>query len=178
MNVSGTLQRPRSLRDVAESSKTLEEFGRNLRDWQHEVQRGGVGSRKEFSHRLEETPPLLSEQFPKGDLADATLAAYAEWLADQAGIARPDWCSDPKRVAKTPWFGSPLRGWLLAHTPASFRQRNLFTIPEAVFTPRAGRPRKSIEHKARMAAERQRAYRRRIRSLVEQARNYRTAESK
>jgi hypothetical protein len=98
------------------------------------------------------------------------LAAYAEWLADQAGIHRPEWCRDQDRITEIPWFGSPLRGWLISHTPASFRQRNLFTIPEAVFTPRPGRPKVSAAHKARKAAERQRAYRRRIRALVEKAR--------
>ena len=66
------------------------------------------------------------------------LAAYAEWIADQAGISRPAWCADPQRVTERPWFGSPLRGWLLAHTPASFRQRNLFTIPEPVFNLKPG----------------------------------------
>ena len=170
MNVSESLQRPRTLRDVAESSFSLEDFGHHLRDWQHGIQRDGVNSRREFSHRLDAEPPLLAGRFPLGDLADAMLAAYAEWLADQAGIKRAAWCKDPERIAKTPWFGSPLHGWLIAHAPASFRQRNLFTIPEAVFVPKAGRPRKPIAHKASMAAERQRAYRRRIRELVQKAR--------
>jgi hypothetical protein len=170
VNVSETLQRPRTLRDVADSSFSLADFGRNLRDWQHEIQRGGVNNRQELAQRLVEEPTRLDGRFPQGDLADAHMAAYAEWLADQAGIPRPPWCADPERVAKTPWFGSPLRGWLLAHTPASFRQRNLFTLPEALFTPKPGRPRKSPEHKAHMAAERQRAYRRRIRVLVQKAR--------
>jgi hypothetical protein len=170
MNVSETLQRPKTLKDVADSSSRLEEFGRFLRDWQHEIQRGGVHSRKEFAKRLAEEPPFLDGVFEGGDTADATLAAYAEWLADQAGLPRPEWCRDRRRIARAPWFGSPLRGWLIAHTPASFRQRNLFTIPEPVFSPKPGRPRVSREHKARKAAERQRAYRKRIRHLVAQAR--------
>jgi len=171
VNVSETLQRPRSLLDVADSSFSIADFGRNLRDWQHEIQRGGVNNRQELARRLEEEPVRLEDRFEQGDLADAHMAAYAEWLADQAGIPRPAWCADPERVAKTPWFGSPLRGWLMAHAPASFRQRNLFTVPEALFAPKRGRPRKTAEHKARMAAERQRAYRRRIRALVQKARS-------
>lgn len=163
MNVSNSLQRPKTLRDVAQSSASLEEFGRNLRDWQHGIQREGVHSRKEFSARLCGVPPRLASRFPQGELADAMLAAYAEWLADRAKIPRPDWCKDPLRVTETPWFGSPLRGWLLANAPASFRQRNLFTIPEPVFTPKPGRPRKTRAHHARKAAERQRVYRRRVR---------------
>lgn len=166
MNVSGTFYRPKTLQDVAESSFCLEEFGRNLRDWQHEIQRGGVHSRKELASRMNPVPPRLAGQFEDAEIADAMLAAYAEWIADQAGIPRPAWCADPLRVTQRPWFGSPLRGWLLAHAPASFRQRNLFTIPEPVFTPRPGRPRKSAAHKARKAAERQRAYRQRVRERL------------
>ena len=164
------IQHPATLAEVAESSSSLEEFGRLLRDWQHGIQRGGVHSRKEFAIRLAGCPPRLSKEFDGGDVADATLAAYAEWLADQAGIERPSWVSDSDRIAEVPWFGSPLRGWLIAHSPASFRQRNLFTIPQPVFTPRPGRPRVSKAHKAKKAAERQRAYRRRVRALLEKAR--------
>lgn len=169
MNVSDSLLRPQTLRDVSESSFSIEDFGRNLRDWQHEIQRGGIHSRKEFATRLQPAPQRCADRFPQGEIADAMLAAYAEWLADQAGISRPDWCRDRKRITQHPWFGSPLRGWLIANTPASFRQRNLFTIPEPVFTPKRGRPRKSREHKARKAAERQRVYRQRIRALVDKA---------
>ena len=171
MNVSELLLRPQTLSDIAESSQTLEDFGRNLRDWQHEIQRGGVNSRREFALRISDPPGALIQRFPEGDIADAMLAAYAEWLADQAGIPRPDWVRDPRRIAQNPWFGSPLKGWLLVNTPASFRQRNLFTIPEPVFTPRRGRPTVSREQKARKAAMRQQAYRKRIRALVDQARS-------
>ncbi|MCC5850010.1 MAG: hypothetical protein JJU29_18135 [Verrucomicrobia bacterium] len=170
MNVTQSLQRPLTLRDVAKSSGTLEDFGRNLRDWQHVIQRGGVHSHKAFQRSIADPPPALADRFEGGDTADAMLAAYAEWLADQAGIPRPEWCGDPLRISREPWFGSPLRGWLIAHAPASFRQRNVFTIPEAVFTPKPGRPTVSREQKMRKAAVRQRAYRRRIRTLVEKAR--------
>ena len=170
MKVNRPYARPKTLREVAEGSNSLEMFGRNLRDWQHEIQRGGVTSRKEFGSRIREAPPCVRKKFDRGEVADAMLAAYAEWLADHAGIPRPDWCGDRSRVTDDPWFGSPLRGWLLAHTPASFRQRNLFTVPEPVFTPRPGRPRVSAEHKARKAAERQRAYRKRVRAWAEKGR--------
>lgn len=165
------ITRPKTLAEVAEQSDSIESFGRNLRDWQHEIQRGGVTSRKEFASRIEEAPDLCNSRFDQGDVADAMLSAYAEWLADQAGVPRPGWCREAVRTSDDPWFGSPLRGWLLANTPASFRQRNLFTIPEPVFTPRAGRPRVSKEHKARKAAERQRKYRKRIKVLVEKGRS-------
>jgi hypothetical protein len=167
---SSAIRRPQTLREVAEQSGSLSEFGMNLRDWQHEVRRGGVYSRKELSRRVSETPAILSGQFPGGNTADAYLAAYAEWLADRASIDRPAWCRDSRRVAREPWFATPIRGWLLAATPASFRQRNLFTIPEPVFHPRPGRPRVSEARKREKARLRQKAYRARVRNLLEKAR--------
>jgi hypothetical protein len=162
--------RPQSLADVAAHSGTLAEFGSNLRDWQHEIQRGRIHSRNAFSQRIAEAPELLSPRFEGGDVADAYLAGYAEWLADEAGIARPDWCSSGQRVAERPWFASPLRGHLLVASPASFRQRQIFTIPERVFTPRAGRPPVSEPRKRERARLRQKAYRQRIAKLVRTAR--------
>lgn len=126
--------------------------------------------RPEFAQRIADEPPLCADRFPNGDVADAYLAAYAEWLADRAEIPRPIWTSDPQRVAREPWFSTPLRGHLLVVSPASFRQRNLFTVPELVFHPRAGRPCVSAEEKHRKALLRQHAYRDRIRLLVAKAR--------
>ncbi len=170
MKNSHTMSRPATLADVAHLSDSLQSFGMNLRDWQHEIVRGGVHSRNELSRRLAEAPERCEGRFAGGDVADAYLAAYAEWLADGAGVARPDWTSDPSQVARDPWFATPLRGRLLATTPASFRQRNLFTVPEPVFRPAAGRPRVSPEQKREKARLRQKAYRQRIRVLVEEAR--------
>lgn len=162
--------RSRCLYDVACQSNSLKDFGMNLRDWQHEIKRGGVSSRTELARRIAHEPPACHDRFEGGDIADAYLAAYAEWLADRAGITRPAWTSNPKRIADHPWFSTPLRGRLLAVTPASFRQRNLFTIPESVFQPSRGRPRVSPGQKRQKAILRQRAYRARIRELVAKAR--------
>lgn len=164
------IRRPQTIREVAEQSDNLQSFGMNLRDWQHEIQRGGVHSRKELARRLKQAPPLLTKGFHGGDCADAYLAAYAEWLADKAGIPRPDWCGDPRRVSREPWFATPLRGHLLAVSPASFRQRNLFTIPDAIFTPRSGRPGVPDTHKREKARCRQKRYRDRVRLTMEMAR--------
>ncbi len=164
------LKRPLCLADVASESDSLRAFGMNLKDWQHEIQRGGVHSRKELRRRMAGEPPLCQKKFAGGDIADAYLAAYAEWLADQAGIRRPLWTSNPKRVADDPWFATPLRGHLIASTPASFRQRNLFTIPEKFFRLRPGRPRVPVEQKRKKAILRQRAYRARVRDLLGRAR--------
>lgn len=170
MKESLHIERPVTLADVTRHADSLEAFGMNLRDWQHEIQRGGVRSRAEFSRRLSEVPPQCRRRFVGGDVADAYVAAYAEWLADQAGIDRPAWTGNASRVAGDPWFATPLRGRLLATTPASFRQRNLFTVPEPVFRAAPGRPRVSGEHKREKARMRQKAYRQRIRALLEKAR--------
>lgn len=162
--------RPQTLNEVAEWSNSLEEFGMNLRDWQHEIQRGGVHSRVGLERRLSDKPKKLSCRFPEGDVADAYLAAYAEWLADSARITRLSWCANQKRVTNDPWFSSPARALLLVRSPASFRQRGLFTIPHPIFIPKAGRPRVSPELKREKARLRQKAYRKRIRSLIETAR--------
>jgi len=55
-------------------------------------------------------------------------------------------------------------------SPASFRQRQIFTVPERVFTPRAGRPPVSEAQKREKARLRQKAYRKRIAELVRTAR--------
>lgn len=165
-----TIQRPQTLSDVATWSLSLHEFGKNLRDWQHTIQRSGVHNRAEMSRRLADTPPRLADKFSQGDVADAYLAAYAEWLSDQASIPRPAWSRDRHRIAHDPWFSSPTRGLLLVNSPASFRQRNLFTIPEPVFKPKAGRPLVPSTQKREKARLRQKAYRQRIRKLVAQAR--------
>jgi len=170
MSEVNRIERPETLRDVAEQSDTLQAFGMNLRDWQHAIQRGGVHSRAALLQRIDECPPRLAGRFKDGDIADAYLAAYAEWIADRAGIPRPSWCSDFRRIASDPWFATPVRGHLLAVTPASFRQRNLFTIPDPVFTPKPGRPRCSADHKRQKANRRQKAYRDRVRVLLAKAR--------
>ena len=161
--MSRLIQRPKTLYEVAAQAEDLHSFGMGLRDWQHEMLRGRVRSRPELCRRIAEEPAKLRERFEGGDIADAYLAAYAEWIADQAGTLRPSWCSDPERVAAEPWFATSVRGHLLAATPASFRQRNLFTLPEAVFKPSAGRPRVSEAQKREGQRRRQKAYRARVR---------------
>ena len=168
-----TTERTRTLLEVSRDSKSLQDFGLNLRDWQHDIQRGGVHSRRELAARLADPPPELTGRIEQGDVADAYLAAYAEWIADRAGIRRPDWCGDPRRCADSAWFSSPERAVLLVRSPASFRQRNLFTIPDPVFSPRRGRPRVPASDKREKARQRQRLYRARIRELVGEAREQR-----
>jgi hypothetical protein len=155
--------RPTSLKEVAEQSETLTDFGRNLRDWLHELRR--ASSRPLAGAAIAEEPPRLADRFPEGRVADAWLAAYAEHLAGKIGQPAPAWAFGPERIATEPSFDagadSPaLRGLALAHAPLAFKRRNLFT--PSVDLPlrlRAGRPVKSAEEKRKTNAERQRRFR-------------------
>lgn len=157
------ITRPKSLKEVAERSGSLGEFGLNLRDWLHELRR--ASSRPQALAMVTDEPPRLREKFPQGHIADAWLGAYAEHLARKVDRTAPAWAFAPERIASDPVFDenatSPtLRVLALAHAPAAFKRRNIFT--PAVDLPlrlRAGRPRKSPEEKRRNNAERQRRFR-------------------
>lgn len=164
-------RRPQTLKEVANSSHSLEEFGLNLREWIHHIQRNDISNRPALLQRLQASPPLLNSKFPDGAIADAYLAAYAEWIADQAKIPRPAWTREKQRILQTPWFSDNARASLLILTPASFRQRNLFTLPENPVSLRRGRPSVSPDQLKAKAAARSRNYRQRMRKLIQQARS-------
>ena len=163
------LDRPKTLKELAQQSHSLEDFGRNLRDWQHEISRR-VSSREAFKIRLKDKPELLVNRFEEGDVADAYLAAYADWLSLQANLPSPHWAKDPQRRLITPWYADSDHSQLESSAPESFRIRGVYTIPDPIFKQRRGRPRVSAEQKRIKAIERQREYRKRIKALVEQAR--------
>lgn len=136
MNGKGTMiKRPGTLADVAKTSDTLDEFGYNLRDWQHEIRDKWRGPR-DFARRIQAEPELLENKFQGGDIADAYLEAYALWLADKVGVPRVSWARNKKRKARDPWFSGFKRASLLRDAPAHFIERNLFTIPDASFLER------------------------------------------
>ena len=157
------ITRPKSLKEVAEQSASLSDFGLNLRDWLHELRR--ASSRAQAAATIADEPPKLREKFPQGGVADAWLGAYAEHLAQKVHRIAPTWAFAPDRVAKDPIFDagadSPmLRVLALVHAPAAFKRRNIFT--PSVDLPlrlRAGRPMKSLEEKRKTNAERQRRFR-------------------
>ncbi len=157
------ITRPKSLKEVAERSASLGEFGLNLRDWLHELRR--ASSRPQAAAAVADEPPRLQGKFPQGHIADAWLAAYAEHLAQKVARVAPAWAFAPDRVAPDPVFDegadSPiLRALALAHAPAAFKRRNIFT--PSVDLPlrlRAGRPAKTPEEKRKNNAERQRRFR-------------------
>jgi len=155
------IDRPQSLREVAERAEDLSHFGHEFADWLHTL-RGGV-TRSQASAAISEEPPALRDRFPDGRVADAWLAAYAEHLADRIGQATPTWAFSPNRTSPEPWFSvehPDARRRALRDSPPPFKNRNLFT--EKVDLPLrllAGRPRKAADEKRRTNAERQRRFR-------------------
>lgn len=155
--------RPQTLKQVAELSASLADFGRNLRDWLHQLRR--ASSRPQAAAAIADEPPRLAGKFPQGHVADAWLGAYAEHLAGRLGRPAPAWAFAPDRTAKEPLFDEDgdtpaLRVLALARSPLAFKRRNIFT--PSVDLPlrlRAGRPAKSSEQKRQVNAERQRRFR-------------------
>jgi hypothetical protein len=162
---------PQRLADIAEQSESLLDFGMLLREWNHQLTRNDVSNRKAIARAIQDRPQTLSTRFQEGEIADAYLAAYAEWIADQVSIERPAWSREPSRVLREPWFADNARASLLILSPASFRQRNLFTVPEVKPRLRKGRPQVSEAVKKAKARERDQRYRARIRKLVKFARS-------
>lgn len=157
---------PQQLSEVADQSQSLGDFGLLLREWNHAITRGDVSNRPSLARFIERAPRRLADVFSDGEIADAYLAAYAEWIADQAGIMRPKWTGEARRSLRQPWFADNARASLLVLTPASFRQRNVFTIPEKVVRLRRGRPKVSAAQKRAKARERDRRYRARVKEWV------------
>ena len=154
------LSRPQTARGVAQRTKTLHEFGLNLRDWLHELRR--VSSRAQLFHAVKTRPPPLRNRFEQGDLADAFLAAQVEWLCRRSQVTPPRWTHDTCYVLDEPWFSIPskrLRAHLLLDTPDEFRNRNLFTTPEGEVNIRNGRPFVDAAVKREKARLRQQQYR-------------------
>lgn len=162
---------PKELADVASGTESLKDFGLLLREWIHHTNRSDISNRPAIAASINRPPKTLASCFKQGELADAYLAAYAEWIADRAKIDRPDWVKDPSRTLEFPWFADNARASLLILTPASFRQRNVFTIPEDVVKLRRGRPRVNPEQKRSKARERDRRYRERQRKLIKLAKS-------
>ncbi|HEY0455570.1 MAG TPA: hypothetical protein VGE41_04305 [Verrucomicrobiae bacterium] len=85
--------------------------------------------------RLAEQPKRLVEVVEKGEICDAYLAAVAETLAGEHGMAVPSWAWSEDRKLHRPWFALPwagLRAVLLHESPAAFRSRNLFVSANAL----------------------------------------------
>lgn len=156
------LSRPMTARAVARSAASLEEYGRNLRDWFHEIRH--FSSRKQLADAVRVRPRRMAARLEQGAIADAFLAGQVEYLCRRAGLRPPRWTRDECYVLAEPWFSLPGRRdrtQLLLLTPVEFRNRNVFTTSEIDFVPRRGRPTVSAAAKREKARLRQRRYRQR-----------------
>jgi hypothetical protein len=121
---------PQTLADVARLALAGEPFDFALRNFLD-----AFYARPDPARLLPE-PPLLRDALPeRGAVADAYLAATAEWLAMRHQFPVPGWAFRDTRVLRRPWFGSPLaalRAVLLHESPAPFRARNLFVSENAL----------------------------------------------
>ena len=168
-------RRPKTLKEVAAQTESLTDFGRNLRDWLHEVRR--YSSRPELERALADEPVILRHRFPQGAVADAWLAAYAEHIASRIDRTPPNWAFEASRILKEPWFADEsanvsLRALALVHSPLAFKRRNIFTPDvDLPLRLRAGRPEKTAEQKRESNAMRQRRFRARLRAELKRLRN-------
>lgn len=171
--------RPASLREIAERSEDISQFGREFADWLHTVRT--LKSTPRVLASIKEEPPLLHQRFPEGHISDAWLAAYADYISNQLDVSSPKWTQNPERIAREPWFstdGKHSRLLALRDSPPAFKNRNLFTPKvDLPLRLRAGRPPVSAEQKRQKNAERQRRFRARravelelLRSCLKEAR--------
>lgn len=131
---------PATLCEVAQRSDSIQDFGQLLREWEHTISRKGIDTPETLHGRMVEEPRKLRGRFPQGDVADAFLAALAEWLCVKHGQEPPEWTADPERVADQAWWANGVQVSLRGKSPSSFRTRNLFTIPHDPFRPRPNPP--------------------------------------
>ena len=81
--------RPVTLRQIAERADSLDEFGRHFRDWLHELRH--FSSRDKVVAAVTDEPGRLVKKFAQGGVADAWLAAYAEFIAHRIRRPVPPW---------------------------------------------------------------------------------------
>jgi len=154
------MSRPATLQAVAEQADSLDAFGRLFQDWLHAVRT--FSSRPQVLRAIQDEPARLARRFPDGAIADAWLAAYAEYISVKLKAPVPPWVVG--RVAPQPWFGTGedlhARVCALRDSPQPFKSRNLYVpIVDLPLRFRAGRPGKSPMELRRANALRQRKFR-------------------
>lgn len=158
-------KRPQTAAEVCHGVKTPEDFGRNVRDWQHELRK--VHDRPSFVQSVAEAPLLLRETLGDNGACDAYLAAYVEWLSDRLGVTPPDWVFEPERSASAAWYDyPPLWVQSFVRAPGAFRRRAVFTTPEDPIRLKTGRPKVAEAQKRIKNAQRQKRYRAEVREKL------------
>lgn len=127
-------RRPRSLRQVVESSATYGDFGYHLKDFLHAVAEADKCG-DSLEPMLAEAPPLLAGCFAEGNICDAFAAGLADFLARTHHFATPGWALSQDRVLERPWFSvefPQVRLRLLRDTPSAFKDKNIFVFESAL----------------------------------------------
>jgi hypothetical protein len=122
-------QRPRTLAEVARHSDSLRENGLHLRDWLHEARKWR--NPQQAVAAVAEAPELMAGRFDQGDVADAWLGAYAEYLCGLIQRPPPEWAFAQERVLCAPFFAlrfrdTEIRLRIMLDTPNAFKRRNVF----------------------------------------------------
>ena len=119
-------KRPQTIAEVAQRShEQTAAFDQHLAEFLDEF----------YLHPNHRQNRLLAEPESLSAVADAYLAASAEYLADCYGLATPSWCYLPKRFLETPHFAGGLenmKAMLLAESPLAFRRRMIFVSEDAL----------------------------------------------
>jgi len=168
--------RPKTVAQICEFAMDGENWGMNVRDWQHVIR--NFHSRSEFEGSIQDPPAIMRDVLKDEGQCDGYLAAYVEWLCDRAGVEPPEWVFDPRRVATKSWYDFP-RLWAqsFVEAPGAFRRRGIFTLPDNVLNLRPGRPRKSDAEKRATNAARQKRYRQRVKEKLEKLRELEKAST-
>jgi len=130
----GPWRRPRSLREVTESSRTYADFGYHLKDLLH-VCAELRGRGESLAPLFAEPPPRLAGCFAEGEVCDAFAAGLADFLSRANGLATPSWALAADRVLERPWFSEEFRQVrlrLLRDTPSAFKDKNIFVFESAL----------------------------------------------
>jgi hypothetical protein len=126
--------RPQSLEEISVETANLAEFGLHVRDFLREWNLAGQ-ARRDLGRLIEAEPVFLAGAVEQGEVCDAFLAALADHLAQQAGLAAPEWIDSPRRRLSQPWFAlesETARNWLRREALPVFSERNLFIDSSAL----------------------------------------------
>jgi len=120
--------RPRSLHEVAERTRSGQSFDPGLREFLDEF----------YSHPERRQDMIAEEPCAVGVVQDAYLAAVAEHLAECWRLRCPDWVHGVRRFLQRPFFSGgleDLKATLLVESPVAFRRRMLFVGKEVLDRP-------------------------------------------
>ena len=115
-------KRPQTLLEVSQLGKHHGNYDAFLREWVDEVDKVTDGEQKRLM--VLDEPIVLDHP-----IANAYLAAVAEYVCRMASVRPPTWTEKDKYFLTRPHFGSSLqshKALLIAQSPSAFRRRMIF----------------------------------------------------